>query len=164
MVNTTDGLCVGHYLDLAAGGITGAKKITRIEGNKVTYREAGTETHGSSFAVAYSSPSFQEFGKVGDLNLRKSSSIIRNDATDLILSPEQGACEIVKVGGNPGGAYCVIGPDTPDKEFTFINNTSSQATFKKSGGTGIVIAKRQRAKVWHNGTDYERTCPDFPPT
>ncbi|MET7622372.1 hypothetical protein [Streptomyces sp. NPDC005408] len=164
VVNNAAGLCVGHRLKLTAGGINGAKKITGIEANKVTYEPPGTESHESSFAVAYWRPSFQEFGKLGDLNLRKSFSITKNNATDLKLTEEQGACEIVKVGGNPGGPYSVIGPDIPDKEFTFINRTSSQATFKKTGGTGVVVPGHMGTKIWHNGTDYEQTCPNFPTT
>lgn len=82
------------------------------------------------------------------------ADITKNDATDLTLSAAQYEAAILNISGTPGGAFNVIGPNTAKAFFVVINGTASNATIKKSGGTGVVVAANTTKVVVHNGTDY----------
>ncbi len=88
------------------------------------------------------------------------TAIVKSSATDLTLTADQYAYDMIRITGTPGGAFNLLGPNIARTRFTIVNATPSQCTIKKSGGTGIAIATGKSAQVYHNGTDYIRLTPD----
>lgn len=90
----------------------------------------------------------------------KVAAITKSDATDLTLSAAQYECPVLHFTGAPGGPFNIIGPNTTDARFEVTNKTGSALSFKKVGGTPVVIATTKSAIVRHDGTDYIRITPD----